>query len=533
MTKYIFITGGVVSSLGKGIAGASIGHILKDSGLKVFMQKFDPYINVDPGTMNPYEHGEVFVTADGSETDLDLGHYERFIDENLTCYSSITAGKAYLEVIEKERNGDYEGKTVQVVPHLTDIIKNKIYLASTVSKADIIIGEIGGTVGDIESLPFIETIRQIRMEKGKENVLFIHVALVPFIAASGEFKTKPVQHSVKELLSLGIQSDIVLARSEQELSAQLIDKISLFCNVNRNAVFSAYDVDNIYKVPIVLYEQDILTTLASLLHLKIKHNNLKKLKLFLQKASDAKNKVITIYLVGKYIELPDAYLSVLESLKLAGYEKGVEVKVQWISANDIDENNYENIFKHCKGIIVPGGFGYRGIEGKILAAKYARKHHIPYFGICLGMQTALIEFAQDVCKLPDAHSEEFFPECKNPILHLIRGKNSTDHIGGTLRLGNYDITIEDKTHVSKLYKKKVIQERHRHRYEVNNDYLDLFKEKGIIFSGMYKEQFLVEIIELKNHPFFIGSQFHPEFTSRPSKSNPLFIGFIEAVIKAY
>ncbi|WP_342189690.1 CTP synthase [Spiroplasma endosymbiont of Dilophus febrilis] len=533
MTKYIFITGGVVSSLGKGIAGASIGHILKDSGLKVFMQKFDPYINVDPGTMNPYEHGEVFVTADGSETDLDLGHYERFIDENLTCYSSITAGKAYLEVIEKERNGDYEGKTVQVVPHLTDIIKNKIYLASTVSKADIIIGEIGGTVGDIESLPFIETIRQIRMEKGKENVLFIHVALVPFIAASGEFKTKPVQHSVKELLSLGIQPDIVLARSEQELSAQLIDKISLFCNVNRNAVFSAYDVDNIYKVPIVLYEQDILTTLASLLHLKIKHNNLKKLKLFLQKASDAKNKVITIYLVGKYIELPDAYLSVLESLKLAGYEKGVEVNVQWISANDIDENNYEDIFKHCKGIIVPGGFGYRGIEGKILAAKYARKHHIPYFGICLGMQTALIEFAQDVCKLPDAHSEEFFPECKNPILHLIRGKNSTDHIGGTLRLGNYDITIEDKTHVSKLYKKKVIQERHRHRYEVNNDYLDLFKEKGIIFSGMYKEQSLVEIIELKNHPFFIGSQFHPEFTSRPSKSNPLFIGFIEAVIKAY
>lgn len=534
MTKFIFVTGGVVSGLGKGITAASIGHILKEMQLKVFMQKFDPYLNIDPGTLNPREHGEVFVTADGSETDLDLGHYERFIDEDLKHYSSITAGKIYSEVIKKERRGEYGGKTVQVIPHLTDVIKGKIYSLAKATKSDIIISEIGGTIGDIESLPFIEAIRQIRLEKGKENVLFIHLALIPFINVSKEFKTKPVQHSVKQLLSLGIQPDIIVGRSNKPFSKNVIEKISLFCNVSQNAVINAYDVENIYKIPSILFNQNIHKIIADQLKIDLKNNKLEKWQSLLQKIANSKNNLIKIHLVGKYNELPDAYLSVLESLKLAGYENQTEVKVEWIDAKNITKENYEEIFKDSKGILVPGGFGFNGIEGKILAANYARINKVPYLGICLGMQVALIDYARNVCKIEDSHSEEINPNCANKILHLLQNKCKRLNLGGTLRLGNYLVILQKDTKVYELYKNKdKVLERHRHRFEFNNKFLDLFKKNGMVFSGMCSKKNLVEIIELdsKQHPFFVASQYHPEFTSRPTKPNPLFLGFIEAVIK--
>ncbi|WP_342256682.1 CTP synthase [Spiroplasma endosymbiont of Poecilobothrus nobilitatus] len=528
MAKYIFVTGGVVSGLGKGITASSICVLLKASGLNVFMQKFDPYLNVDPGTMSPYQHGEVFVTADGAETDLDLGHYERFIDENLTKESNITSGRIYKNVIEKERRGEYEGGTVQVVPHVTNEIKKKVYHAASTSKADIIITEIGGTVWDIESLPFIEAIRQVRMEQGRENVIYMHVSLVPYIAASKESKTKPTQHSVRELLSLGIQPDIVVARTEQVLEDNVLEKIALFCNIEKNNVLVATDVASIYEVPLKMYEQNAQIVISKLLNLKITKTDMSGWKLFVEKINHSQE-VNEIKLVGKYIELPDAYLSVSESLRIAGYENKVKIKIDWIKAEDINKKNYQQLLKNAKGILVPGGFGERGFEGKILACQFARENNIPFFGICFGMQAAVIEFARNVCHIQDANSSEL-TETKNAIIDIIRGKDKTDALGGTLRLGNYKTTLVPNTLAHKLYGKDEISERHRHRYEFNNDYREQLAQAGLVFSGLYVEKNLVEVIEIPNHPFFLAAQYHPEFTSRPNKPNPLFNGFVQAVI---
>ncbi|AXF95865.1 CTP synthase [Spiroplasma phoeniceum] len=528
MAKYIFVTGGVVSGLGKGITASSIGVLLKASGLNVFMQKFDPYLNVDPGTMSPYQHGEVFVTADGAETDLDLGHYERFIDENLTKESNITSGRIYKNVIEKERRGEYEGGTVQVVPDVTNEIKKKVYYAASTSKADIIITEIGGTVGDIESLPFIEAIRQVRMEQGRENVIYMHVSLVPYIAASKESKTKPTQHSVRELLSLGIQQDIVVARTEQVLEDNVLEKIALFCNIEKNNVLVATDVASIYEVPLKMYEQNAQIVISKLLNLKVTKTDMSKWKQFVEKINHSQE-VIEIKLVGKYIELPDAYLSVSESLRIAGYENKVKIKIDWIKAEDINKKNYQQLLKNAKGILVPGGFGKRGFEGKILACQFARENNIPFFGICFGMQAAVIEFARNVCHIQDANSSEL-TETKNAIIDIIRGKDKTDALGGTLRLGNYKTSLVPNTLAHKLYGKDEVLERHRHRYEVNNDFREQLAQAGLVFSGLYAEKNLVEVIEIPSHPFYLAAQYHPEFTSRPNKPNPLFNGFVQAVI---
>ncbi|WP_353486472.1 CTP synthase [Spiroplasma phoeniceum] len=528
MAKYIFVTGGVVSGLGKGITASSIGVLLKASGLNVFMQKFDPYLNVDPGTMSPYQHGEVFVTADGAETDLDLGHYERFIDENLTKESNITSGRIYKNVIEKERRGEYEGGTVQVVPHVTNEIKKKVYHAASTSKADIIITEIGGTVGDIESLPFIEAIRQVRMEQGRENVIYMHVSLVPYIAASKESKTKPTQHSVRELLSIGIQPDIVVARTEQVLEDNVLEKIALFCNIEKNNVLVATDVASIYEVPLKMYEQNAQIVISKLLNLKVTKTDMSGWKQFVEKINHSQE-VIEIKLVGKYIELPDAYLSVSESLRIAGYENKVKIKIDWIKAEDINKKNYHQLLKSAKGILVPGGFGERGFEGKILACQFARENNIPFFGICFGMQAAVIEFARNVCHIQDANSSEL-TETKNAIIDIIRGKDKTDALGGTLRLGNYKTTLVPNTLAHNLYGKDEVLERHRHRYEVNNDFREQLAQAGLVFSGLYAEKNLVEVIEIPSHPFYLAAQYHPEFTSRPNKPNPLFNGFVQAVI---
>ncbi|ALA97116.1 CTP synthetase [Spiroplasma kunkelii CR2-3x] len=528
MTKYIFVTGGVVSGLGKGITASSIGVLLKASGLNVFMQKFDPYLNVDPGTMSPYQHGEVFVTADGAETDLDLGHYERFIDENLTKESNITSGRIYKNVIEKERRGEYEGGTVQVVPHVTNEIKKKVYHAASTSKADIIITEIGGTVGDIESLPFIEAIRQVRMEQGRENVIYMHVSLVPYIATSKESKTKPTQHSVRELLSLGIQQDIVVVRTEQVLEDNVLEKIALFCNIEKNNVLVATDVASIYEVPLKMYEQNAQIVISKLLNLKVTKTDMSGWKQFVEKINHSKE-VIEIKLVGKYIELPDAYLSVSESLRIAGYENKVKIKIDWIKAEHINKKNYQQLLKNAKGILVPGGFGKRGFEGKILACQFARENNVPFFGICFGMQAAVIEFARNVCYIQDANSSEL-TETKNAIIDIIRGKEKTDALGGTLRLGNYKTFLVPNTLAHKLYGKDEVLERHRHRYEVNNDFREQLTQAGLVFSGLYAEKNLVEVIEIPSHPFYLAAQYHPEFTSRPNKPNPLFNGFVQAVI---
>lgn len=530
MTKYIFITGGVVSGLGKGITASSIGFLLKASGLNVFMQKIDPYLNIDPGTMSPYQHGEVFVTVDGAETDLDLGHYERFIDENLTRESNITSGLIYKNVIEKERRGDYNGETVQVVPHVTNEIKNKVYHVAITSKADIIITEIGGTVGDIESLPFIEAIRQIRMEKGRENVIYIHVSLVPYITASKDSKTKPTQHSVRELLSLGIQPDIIVARTEQQaLDENIIEKIALFCNIEKNNVLVAANVASIYEVPLKMYEQNAQIVISKLLNLNITKTDVIAWKQFVKKIKQSQQ-IIEIKLVGKYIELPDAYLSVTESLRIAGYENKTQIKIDWIKAEDINKKNYQQLLKNSKGILVPGGFDKRGFEGKILACKFARENNIPFLGICFGLQAAVIEFARNVCHLQNADSSEWTTK-KKSVIDIIRGKNKTDSLGGTLRLGNYKTTLIRNTLAYKLYGKDEILERHRHRYEVNNNYRIQLQQAGLVFSGIYIEKDLVEIIEISKHLFYLASQYHPEFTSRPNKPNPLFNGFIQAVIK--
>lgn len=528
MAKYIFVTGGVVSGLGKGITASSLALLLKSRGYKIFMQKFDPYINVDPGTMSPYQHGEVFVTADGSETDLDLGHYERFVDEELTFASNITAGKVYYSVINKERQGEYLGGTVQVIPHITNEIKNKVFEAAKTSNADVVITEIGGTVGDIESLPFLESIRQIRNELGKENVMFVHTTLIPYIFGSNELKTKPTQHSVSTLRSVGIQPDMLVCRTPIPLDESIISKLSLYCSVDTNAIIEAIDVDNIYKVPINFHNQKIEETVCKHLNLKLKKIDFKFWKDLISVVEHLDGE-IEIALVGKYVELHDAYLSVAESLRHAGYAIKKKVVINWVNSEDLEKKvNLKNIFKNSKGILVPGGFGSRGIKGKIKAIKYARENNIPFLGICLGMQLACIEFGTNVCNLDDVDSTEFNELAKNPVIDLMLEQKSITQKGGTLRLGNYPCHIKKNSKLHKIYKDDKILERHRHRYEFNNQYIPLFESKGMVFSGMSPDNKLVEMIELPNLDYFVACQFHPEFKSRPNRPHPLFYSFVKA-----
>ena len=526
MAKFIFVTGGVVSGLGKGITASSLALLLKARGYKVFMQKFDPYINVDPGTMSPYQHGEVFVTYDGSETDLDLGHYERFIDEELNYTSNITTGKIYKSVIEKERRGDYLGATVQIVPHITNEIKAKVYEAASTSNADIVITEIGGTIGDIESQAYIESLRQIRNELGKENTLFVHATLVPYIYGSNELKTKPTQHSVIELRGMGIQPDLIVCRSCEELSENLKEKISLFCSVPKENVIDSVDVKNIFQVPLNYLKQGMDEIVLKQFNLKVNPSNIKYWEDLVNKVDSLKDE-IEISLVGKYVELHDAYISVSESLKHAGFNNNVKININWVNSEDLEKiEDLNSIFKNSSGILVPGGFGTRGIEGKIKAINYARTHKIPYLGICLGMQLAVIEFARNVCNLPNASSTEFNEVCSDPIIDLMAEQKHIINMGGTLRLGNYDCKIKKGTLAYDDYKEENIKERHRHRYEFNNKYKELLEEKGMVFSGINEASNLVEIIELKDHPHFIACQFHPEFKSRPTRPHPLFNSFI-------
>ena len=532
MTKFVFVTGGVVSGLGKGITASSLALLLKSRGYKVFMQKFDPYINVDPGTMNPIQHGEVYVTYDGCETDLDLGHYERFIDEELNYTSNITSGKIFSSVIEKERRGEYLGATVQMVPHITNEIKNKVYEAGISSKADIVITEIGGTVGDIESQSFIEALRQIQYELGKENTFFVHTTLIPYIYGSGELKTKPTQNSVRDLRNMGITPNAIVCRTPMELNDSIKSKLSLFCSVPKENIIDAVDVKNIYQIPINFYNQKIDENILKQFCLPIKKANI-KYWLDLIDTVDNLNDEIEIALVGKYVELHDAYLSVAESLKHAGYKYKMKIKINWIDSEDLEKEsiNLEEVFKNSRGILVPGGFGSRGIEGKIKAINFARKNNIPFLGICLGMQLAVIEFARNVCNIKDASSTEFDSVCKEPIIDLMSDQKSIVNMGGTLRLGNYECTLKENTLAYKDYKQEKILERHRHRYEFNNKYREILEENGLVFSGINEQANLVEIIEIPTHKHFIACQFHPEFKSRPTKCHPLFDSFIKSSIK--
>lgn len=532
MTKFIFVTGGVVSGLGKGITASSIALLLKARGYKVFMQKFDPYINVDPGTMSPYQHGEVYVTADGSETDLDLGHYERFIDEELNYTSNITTGKIYASVIEKERKGDYLGGTVQIVPHITNEIKHKVYEAASTSGADFVITEIGGTIGDLESGAFIESLRQIRGELGRESTMFIHTTLIPYIYGSGELKSKPTQHSVIELRGMGIQPDIIVTRSPFAIGDELKKKIALYCSIPTENIIEAVDVPNIYRIPINFYNQKMDEVVLNQFKMDIPKSNIKPWKDLVETVENLKED-IEVSLVGKYVELHDAYLSVMESLKHAGYKYKKNVIINWVDSEKLEnpEANFDEIFKNSKGIIVPGGFGDRGVEGMIKAVTYARTKKIPYLGLCLGMQVAVIEFARNVCGLEDATSTELNPLTKNPVIDLMADQKSVINMGGTLRLGNYKCHILKDTLCYKVYKQEDIVERHRHRYEFNNNYKELLESKGLVFSGYNEEANLMEIIELPDHPYFIASQFHPEFKSRPNRPHPLFDNFIAACIK--
>ncbi len=532
MTKYVFVTGGVVSGLGKGITASSVALLLKSRGYKVFMQKFDPYINVDPGTMNPIQHGEVFVTYDGCETDLDLGHYERFIDEELNFTSNITSGKIYKSVIDKERHGDYLGATVQMVPHITNEIKNKVYEAGISSGADIVITEIGGTVGDIESQSFIEALRQIQYEKGSEDTFFIHCTLIPFIYGSNELKTKPTQNSVRDLRNMGIRPDALVCRAPFNTSESIKNKLSLFCSVPVENVIDSIDVKNIYEIPINYYNQKIDEIILKQFKLPIKKANLTKWKNLITTVDNLKDE-IEISLVGKYVELHDAYISVTESLKHAGYKYNTKININWVDSESLEDSkvNLKEVFKNSKGILVPGGFGSRGIEGKIKAIKYARENNIPFLGICLGMQLAVIEFARNVCDIKEASSTEFDPTCKEPIIDLMVDQKSIVNMGGTLRLGNYECKIKKDTLAYNDYKEEIIFERHRHRYEFNNKYKSILEENGMVFSGINEKANLVEIIELPKHKHFIASQFHPEFKSRPTRPHPLFDSFIKASIQ--
>ena len=530
MTKYIFVTGGVVSSLGKGIVAASVGRVLKNRGLKVTLQKFDPYLNVDPGTMSPYQHGEVFVTEDGAETDLDLGHYERFIDVNLGQYSNVTAGRVYSSIIEKERRGDYLGGTVQVIPHVTNEIKSRILLAGESSDADVVITEIGGTTGDIESLPFLEAIRQIRSDLGRENVCYIHCTLLPYIKAAGEMKTKPTQQSVKELRGLGIQPDIIVVRNELALTDELRAKISLFCDIPKQNVIESRDVSNLYQLPLNLKAQKIDDIVLKHFNLTAKEADMEEWTSLVERVDNLKDEV-RIALVGKYVELHDAYISVVESLKHAGYKHNSKVKIDWIQSEDITEENVHEYLKEADGILVPGGFGDRGVEGKITTIKYARENKVPFFGICLGMQLAAVEFARNVCGLTGAHSSELDPNTPYPIINLLPDQENVVEMGGTLRLGSYPCTLVEGSQAHKEYGEINITERHRHRYEFNNFYRERLTNKGLVLSGVSPDGRLVEIVELPEHPWFVAGQFHPEFKSRPEKAHPLFAGFIKASLE--
>ena len=525
MAKYVFVTGGVVSGLGKGITAASIALLLKSRGYKVFMQKFDPYINVDPGTMSPYQHGEVFVTADGAETDLDLGHYERFIDEELNYTSSVSMGKIYSSVLEKERRGDYLGGTVQIVPHVTNEIKSSIFASDESSHADIIITEIGGTVGDIEGSAILESLRQIRNEIGVENTVFVHTTLVPSLYGSHELKTKPTQQSVIELRRIGIQPDIIVTRSEKALSPELKSKLSLFTSIPKENVIDAIDLKNVYRIPLNFKIQKIDEIVLKRLGMNLKRSNTSDLEKIVNKVENLKD-TVTIGLVGKYTSLKDAYLSVSEALKHAGYHKNVCVEIKWIDSEELEKSGIETL-KTVEGIIIPGGFGIRGTDGKKLAIKYARENNIPLLGICFGMQLAAIEFAESVCGLNDCNSYELNSNCENPIIDIMEEQKNIAALGGTMRLGNYDCKIEKGTLAYSLYKKLNIQERHRHRYEFNSDYKSKLEEKGMVFSGYNPKTGLVEIIEIPEHKYFIACQFHPEFKSRPTKPHPLFVGLIK------
>ncbi len=531
MTKYVFVTGGVVSGLGKGITASSIALLLKARGYKVFMQKFDPYFNVDPGTMNPIQHGEVFVTYDGCETDLDLGHYERFIDEELNYSSNITSGKIYKTVIDKERHGDYLGATVQMVPHITNEIKNKVYEAGVSSGADIVITEIGGTVGDIESQAFIEAIRQIQYEKGSENTFFVHCTLVPFICGSDELKTKPTQNSVRDLRNNGIHCDALVIRVPYPSGTHIKEKLSLFCSVPVSNIIDSVDVKNIYEVPINYYNQNIDEIVLKQFKLPIRKAKISYWENLIKTVDNLYNE-IEISLVGKYTELHDAYLSVVESLHHAGYKYNTKININWVDSEKLENNtDIANVFKNSKGIIVPGGFGNRGITGMLNAIKYARENNIPFLGICLGMQLSVIEFARNVCGLSLATSTEFDQNTKEPVIDLMADQKSIVNMGGTLRLGNYDCTIKKDTLAYADYKTTVIKERHRHRYEFNNKYLNVLQEHGMVFSGINEKANLVEIIEIPEHKHFIACQFHPEFKSRPTKPHPLFSSFIKASVE--
>ncbi|MEZ0118266.1 UNVERIFIED_ORG: CTP synthase [Heyndrickxia coagulans] len=530
MTKYIFVTGGVVSSLGKGITAASLGRLLKNRGLNITIQKFDPYINVDPGTMSPYQHGEVFVTDDGAETDLDLGHYERFIDINLTKYSSVTTGKVYSEVIRKERRGEYLGGTVQVIPHITNEIKERVFRAGKVTNADVVITEIGGTVGDIESLPFLEAIRQIKTDVGIDNVMYIHCTLIPYLKASGEMKTKPTQHSVKELRGLGIQPNVIVVRTEMPISQDMKDKIALFCDIQPREVVECIDADTLYAIPLMLQEQKLDQLVCDHLKLQCPEADMAEWRGLVDRVRNLK-KTVKIALVGKYVALQDAYLSVAEALKHAGYQFDADIDIDMINAEEVDRGNVADLLKDADGILVPGGFGDRGIEGKILAIQYAREHKIPFLGICLGMQLASVEFARHVLGLKDAHSSEINPDTPYPVIDLLPEQKEIEDLGGTLRLGLYPCRLVKGTKAYEAYQDEVIYERHRHRYEFNNQFREQMENAGFTFSGTSPDGRLIEIVELKDHPWFVASQFHPEFTSRPTRPQPLFKGFIEASIK--
>lgn len=529
-TKFIFVTGGVVSSLGKGITAASLGRLLKNRGLKVYMQKFDPYINVDPGTMSPYQHGEVFVTDDGAETDLDLGHYERFIDENLSIHSSVTTGKIYSSVIEKERRGDFLGATVQVIPHITNEIKSKLEAAARISDADVIITEIGGTVGDIESLPFLEAIRQARRDYGYNNTLYIHNTLVPYLETTGELKTKPTQHSVKELRSLGITPDVIVLRTSHEVTNSMREKIALFCDVRKEAVIQCIDVDVLYKVAINFKEQKLDEIVCNHLNLVTQSPDMTEWETLIDTIEHL-NREVTIGLVGKYTSLHDAYLSVSEALKHAGYFHHTKVVIRWINSSEVTPDNVESLLSGCHGVLIPGGFGSRGIDGKIHAITYARTHRVPLLGLCLGMQLSIIEFARNVCGLPEANSTEFEPETIYNVIDYLPEQYVGIELGGTMRLGLYRCDLKKDTLAYQAYANEHIKERHRHRYEFNNKFKKVFEKNGMIFSGINPETKLCEVIELKNHPWFVAVQYHPEFLSRPERPHPLFRDFIQASIR--
>lgn len=531
MTRYIFVTGGVVSSLGKGITAASLGRLLKSRGFKVTIQKFDPYINIDPGTMSPYQHGEVFVTEDGGETDLDLGHYERFIDINLSKSSNVTAGKVYWAVINKERKGDYLGSTVQIIPHVTNEIKDRVYRLGREENADFVITEVGGTVGDIESLPFLEAIRQVKKEVGRDGVLYIHVTLVPYISAAKELKTKPTQHSVKELRSIGIQPDIIVCRTDHELSQDMKEKIALFCDIDVDAVIQNRNAASIYQVPLMMQEEGLDRIVLAKLHMEAPPADMEAWRRMVHKAL-YQSRSVNIAVVGKYVALQDAYMSVSEALRHAGFAHDAAVNIKWVNAEEIEapETDLAIVFQDVHGVLVPGGFGDRGIEGKIKAIQYARENKIPYFGLCLGMQCAVIEIARHVAGLAGANSTEFDQHTPHPVIDLMPDQLAVQEKGGTMRLGVYPCKVMEGTRTYQAYKDEIVYERHRHRFEFNNAYREVLANAGVVVGGTLPNGRLIEIIELQDHPWFVGTQFHPEFKSRPTNPHPLFRDFVGAAL---